>query len=171
MSHLKILLFTLVTLFTITSCSNPKKKLNDNISTLEKELYVSQSLDKSKGENLINLYAEFAKQFPEDTASANYLYKAAEISMNLQLGVKAIGYYDDLLSAYPNYSKKAECIFLKAFIYENQLNNLEEAKKYYTQFLDEFPTHQLAKDAEASLKYLGKSAEELVEMFQQINEE
>jgi TolA-binding protein len=117
------------------------------------------------------LYADFAKQFPEDTASANYLYKAAEISMNLQLGVKAIGYYDDLLSAYPNYSKKAECIFLKAFIYENQLNNLEEAKKYYTQFLDEFPTHQLAKDAEASLKYLGKSAEELVEMFQQINEE
>ena len=171
MSHSKILVFTLVILFTITSCSNSKKKLNDNISTLEKELYDSLSLDKTKGENLINLYVDFAKQFPEDTASANYLYKAAEISMNLQLGVQAIGYYDNLLNAYPNYSKKAECIFLKAFIYENQLNDLEEAKKYYTQFLEGYPTHPLAKDAEASLKYLGKSAEELVEMFQQMNAE
>lgn len=171
MNYSKILLFASVILIAATSCSNPKNKLSKNISAFEKELYDSQSLDKTKGLSLIDLYVDFSKQYPEDTTSATYLYKAAEVSMNLQLATQAIGYYDELLSAYPNFSKRPECIFLKAFIYENQLNNLDEAEKYYTQFLEEYPSHQLAKDADASLKFLGKSPEELVEMFQEMNAE
>jgi len=169
MKHFGNTILTMVIIFSIISCNNPKKKFVESIKGLEKELYSEQSFNSEKGLKIINLYIDFSKQYPEDTASAGFLYKAAEVSMNLQLGIQAIGYYNEIIEKYPDFSKKPECVFLKAFIYENQLNDLEKAKEFYTQFIAEYPTNQLAKDAEASLKYLGKSPEELVKMFQEMN--
>ncbi len=157
----------------INSCTTttPKDKQVKAIETLEKELYSSQTLDKEKGLHMIDTYVNYSKQYPEDTASAVYLFKAAEIAMNLKLGSQSIYYYDKIISNYPHFYKTAECLFLKAFIYENEMNDLDRAKEFYTLFLTEYPNHPLAKDAKASIQYLGKSPEELIKMFQEMNKE
>ena len=172
MKYLQIVLIVSVIALAMVSCNtSPKDKQLKAISNLEEELYSQQSLDKEKGLHMIDTYVNFSKQYSEDTTSAVFLFKAAEIAMNLQLGSQSIFYYDKILSNYPDFFKNAECLFLKAFIYENQLGNLEEAEKYYSQFIVEYPNHILAKDAKASIKFLGKSPEELVDMFQEMNDQ
>jgi tetratricopeptide (TPR) repeat protein len=162
----------MIALFIATSCNTVTKEQQiENINKLEKEVYGSQSLDREKGISIIDAYVKFSEENPEDTTSASYLFKAAELSMNLQLGSQAILYYDKIMNNYPEFNKVEECLFLKAFVYENQLQDMDNAKKYYTQFIEEYPNHILVKDAEASIKYLGKSPEELVKMFQEQNEE
>ncbi len=171
MKLLRTTVMVVVISIAINSCTTSvKEKQVKAIKNLEKELFSAQTLDKQKGFHMIDTYVNFSKQYPEDTASAVYLFKAAEISMNLQLGSQSIYYYDKILSNFPNFYKAPECLFLKAFIYENQMGNLDRAKEFYTLFLTEYPNHPLAKDAKASIKYLGKSPEELVKMFQEMNE-
>ena len=47
------------------------------------------------------------------------------------------------------------------FIYANSLENLEEAKKYYSLFIEKYPNHDLADDAQYELNNLGKDINEL----------
>lgn len=154
----------------LVACSgDPKEEAIKNINKLEKVLYADQMLDKEKGLELINSYVGFVKTYPEDTATAMYLFKAGEIAMNLQLGEQAINLFKNASSAQEGFTKEPECIFLAAFIYENQLGQLAEAKSLYQLFLKKYPNHPLAKDAKASIQYLGKSPEELIKMFQEQN--
>lgn len=172
MNTFKIISLSLFISVIINSCNTTSKDKQLNaIGSLEKELYSSQSIDREKGLHMIDTYVNFSKQYPEDTTSAVFLFKAAEIAMNLQLGTQSIYYYDKIISNFPNFYKTAECLFLKAFIYENQLGDLKSAEKFYSQFISEYPNHPLAKDADASIKYLGKSPEELIKMFQEQNKE
>ena len=172
MNILKALFISILISVVVNSCTTfSKEKQIETIQNLEKELYSEQSPNRDKGIQLIDSYVNFSNQYSDDTVSAQFLFKAAEIGMNLQLGSQSINYYNEIINNYPNFYKTAECIFLKAFIYENQLNDLKNAEKFYSQFIAEYPNHPLAKDAEASIKYLGKSPEELVKMFQEQNEE
>jgi tetratricopeptide (TPR) repeat protein len=57
-------------------------------------------------------------------------------------------------------------LFLKGYVYENNLGRLDKAKAIYEEFLQKYPDNDFADDAEVSLKYLGKSPEELIEIFQ-----
>jgi len=172
MRQLRYTLIILSAIMISVSCSkNTKEKQVESIQKLEQELYADQTLDREKGLHMIDTYVNYSKQYPQDTLSADFLFKAGELAMNLNLGSQSIYYYDKLLSNYPDYHKAAECVFLKAFIYENQMNNLKMAEKFYNLFLDTYPNHPLAKDATASLKYLGKSPEELVKMFQEMNQQ
>lgn len=153
----------------IGACTNSKNSEYKSILNLEEEVYSMKMVDKAKGADLINAYVGYAKTYPNDTASIHFLFKAGDIAMNMNMGSQAVLYYDKVLVMDPEYRKAPECLFLKAFIYENQMSDLEQAKKYYELFLEKYPDHVLAKDAKASLMYLGKSPEELIKMFQEMN--
>lgn len=164
--------FTIISvliILTVACSSDPKTGAVKNIAQLEEDLYAEQMIDREKGIELINAYVAYSKDFPQDTSNAMFLFKAGEIAMNLQLGEQAINFFKIASSSQENFRKEPECMFLAAFIYENQMNNLTQAENLYRLFLKEFPSHPLAKDAEASIKYLGKSPEELIKMFQEQN--
>ena len=156
----------------LVSCQqDPKNAQIKAIEEKEKQLYGNPEFDKKQGFQLVDAYINFSNQYIDDTLSAVYLYKAGEIAMNLMAGSQAILYFDKVISNFPSFSKVPECVFLKAFIFENQLNDLVNAEKYYNEFINQYPNHILAKDAKASLEYLGKSPEELVKIFQEKNKE
>ncbi|MBI9067035.1 MAG: tetratricopeptide repeat protein [Salinivirgaceae bacterium] len=167
-----LFLTLLVSMLVVSSCKQDPRAIKvKEITEFEKQLYEAKTLDRKKGMDMIDIYSDFSKEYPKDSLSAKYLFKAAEVAMNLQLGSQSIYFYDKVMASYPDFYKVPECLFLKAFIFENQLENLEKAETYYKQFIKEYPNHALAKDAEASLNYLGKSPEELVKMFQEMNKE
>ncbi len=56
-------------------------------------------------------------------------------------------------------SKKA--LFMLGFINANHTNDLDQAKKYYQQFLQQYPDHELAASAKYELDNLGKDINEL----------
>jgi len=165
------ILFTAI-IFLFSACANhAKKEQLKHIKQAEEELYKAENFNRENGIKLVDLYINFTNTYPDDSEAPKYLYKAAEITMNLQMGQQSINYFDQLLVKYPNYEKIPECIFLKAFVYENQLNNITKAEELYKEFIDKYPDHALVKDAEASIRFLGKSPEELVKIFQEMNKE
>lgn len=154
-------------LFVISCSNNGSNAEQQEIAKMEKKLYESQSIDPAQGQAMMEAYQKYAKGHPADTLSPEYLFKAGEIAMNLNMATQAIVYFDQIIDKYSSFSKMPECLFLKAFVCENQLSDLVKAEQLYKEFLERFPDHILAKDARASLQYLGKSPEELIRLFEE----
>ena len=49
------------------------------------------------------------------------------------------------------------------------LKNLGKASDSYKEFISKYPNHELTDDATASLKFLGKTPEEMVKEFEKMN--
>ena len=156
------------------SCTGPQKEvadnLNNSIALTEERLYNSEDMQINKNDaiELIGLYEEYATEFPDDSLAPVYLFRASDLSMNLQRPQETIVLFNELLKKYPDYDKTPSVLFLKAFVYEDQLRDLDNAKKYYEEFLEKYPDNDFADDAEMSLKNLGKTPEELIREFENI---
>ena len=139
-----------------------------SVQNLEKTLYADSSQTIKPGVALETMiaYARFAHDFPKDSLSPEYLFKAAEIARAIHKGQEAVLYYNKICTDYPNYEKAPTALFLKAFTYENTLKDTANAKAGYQEFIKKYPNNQFADDAQYSLKYLGKSPEELIKMFE-----
>jgi tetratricopeptide (TPR) repeat protein len=152
----------------IVSCRSEKEKLTENIKKNEKELSndSTQVVNRKKAEEMINLYKEYAERYKEDTTSAEYLFRAGDISNGIGDYKKAIELYAKC-TEYNNYSKQPIALFLQGFIYETQLGDMVNAKRIYELFLQKYPDNKLANDVRFSLDNLGKSPEDLIKMFEQ----
>ena len=167
-----LLLISILTISVgVVSCTSKKQKIADEILKEEQGLYSDSSMtpDPLKAKNVIQLYASFADQFPEDTMSANYLFKAGDISSKINEIDQAIQFFNKLLQKYPDNRNAPFALFLQGFIYENQAGNPAKAKPYYEEFLKKYPDHPIAGDVTFSLENLGKSPEELIREFEKKN--
>jgi len=115
---------------------------------------------------MIQAYENFVEAYPQDSLTPEYLYKSSEIAMNLQMAGRAIEGFQKILDNYPDFDKRAFCIFLQAFIYENQMQQYDTAKQLYQEFLEKYPSHDLAEDAMVSIQNMGKSLEELIKSWE-----
>lgn len=155
--------------FVMVSCGSNKESDLKKVTDLEKSTGSKAYSDKAKGEELIATYDEFVKKYPKDTASARMLFESGRLSMNLGKGKNAITYFDKIITDFPDYSKSPDCMFLKAFVYDDMLKDLINAKKYYQAFIDKYPKHDFADDAQASINNLGKTPEQLIKEFENKN--
>jgi len=164
--NLKLLAFISIVFF---ACSSQKQDKESQIKQLEGQLFSDENkmVDRNKANELIALYIEFADEFPENEQSPAYLFKAGDMAMNLSMPRRSIEVFDRILNNYPDYEKAPQCLFLKAYVFENNLGDLKEAKKTYEQFLKKYPDDDFADDAEISIKNLGKSPEELIKEFEE----
>ncbi len=172
------LIIFIVIVIVAASCAGPKAKkvrtkqeIQDSITAMENELFSLKStrIDKHKVLDMIGLYTEYAREFPDDTLAPVYLFKASDISMNLYRPLETIRILDTIMIKYPDFSKTPTALFLKAFIYEDQVKNYKLARKYYQQFIDKYPDNEFTDDARMSLQNLGKSPEELIKEFEEKN--
>jgi tetratricopeptide (TPR) repeat protein len=141
----------------------------ERITSLENTLFSEDTgmIDETRTKELVDAYMAYADKWPEDTNSVNYLFKAADISMNLLDPYLSLELFERIMEEYPGYEKIPHCLFLRGYILENNLRDLDAAKELYLEFLEKYPDHDFADDVEISLKYLGKSPEELIREFQE----
>jgi len=163
----------IVTILVISfSCSQQqeynRQSIQESIDQMEAKLYNGEDAQVNMGDavGLINLYQKFAKEYPKDSLAPIFLFRASDLSMNLNRPVQTISLFNDLLDKYPEYEKVPSVLFLKAFVYEDQLKDLDKAKMYYEEFLEKYPDSDFADDAEISLINLGKTPEELILEFE-----
>ncbi len=159
----------------IFSCTNNESnsKVDDSVSlsqieNLENELFNSEivNLNTEKALQLGKLYVEYASEYPNDTLAPEFLYKTADISMNVGRPQLTIVLFEKIIDNYPNYKNIPTIMFLMGYVYENQLNDYEKARNYYIDFLDKYPDSDFADDATISLNNLGKSPEEMIKEFE-----
>ncbi|MCX6230070.1 MAG: tetratricopeptide repeat protein [Bacteroidetes bacterium] len=161
-----------IAIFAITACKTAKERTSEKITVLEKEIMSSKTkIDSVKAQKLIDLYVNFADNFKTDTITPVYLLKAADISMNILKHQQSIQLLDRIMKDYTGFSKVPDCLFLKAFIYENQAKDFEKAKAFYTEFLNKYPNHELAPSAKAAIDNMGIPMDILIKSFEQKNKE
>ena len=163
-------------LFTVIACNNSKnEQLSkrdqsvEEITSAEKKLYGESEADKDKATAMIDMYIAFVGEYPEDTISPEYLFRASEIAMNFEQPHNAIRYLTQIETEYLDFSKYASSLFMKAMIYHYNIQDLVKAKEYYEIYLEKYPNHTFVKDAEGALMFMGLGDEELIELFQDIN--
>jgi TolA-binding protein len=158
----------------VISCGEGAQDPETRIKQLEGELFDDEAIfdeeGKVKAAELLDAYIEFAKENPEDPSTPGYLFKAADISMNMFDPGKAISLYNEIIYKYPEYEKAPESLFLVAYIYENHLQNYGKAEELYKSFIEKYPDNEFADDAEMSIRNMGKSPEELIKEFEEMNQ-
>jgi TolA-binding protein len=154
--------------FFLFGCSNKQENLKNEISTVEQQIFndTTGEVVTQKAEKTIELYNQYIQNYPHDSLSAEYLYRAAQLSTAIGKYEEAIVFYDKLMSSFPQVSKAAEALFMKAFVYDNYLHRYDKAREYYTQFIQKYPNHDLRQDAEKSIQFLGKSNAEIIQLLQ-----
>jgi tetratricopeptide (TPR) repeat protein len=139
------------------------------IKKREEAYKTKKTINNRNGFLLMEAYVAFSERFNNRENADEYLFKAGEIAMGANLTVEAIRYLTTLYDEYPRYKNRAYGLFLLGFVQENQANNLDEAKRIYEQFLVEFPGHEMADDARASINNLGKSPEQIIREFERLD--
>jgi tetratricopeptide (TPR) repeat protein len=169
MNKIKLLLFFMTVLLVSCGSQQEKKQMRQTISSLETVLFSDTlgPVDRLKAQEMIQAYDDFVKLFPEDSLAPEYLYKGSELAMNLQMSGHAIEGFQEILNNYPDFDKIALCVFLQAFIYENQMQQYDEAKALYRSFIEKYPSHELAEDALVSMQNMGKSLEDLIKSWEE----
>lgn len=183
MNRIQYFIFS-ITLLSLSSCGNdepkkvemiitpsPQDQLKEQIKSLEAEMHSSMQLDNTKAGTAIKAYSDYAKSYPADSLSPDYLFKAAEILSAIQQYSQALSYYKTITEKYPNYKLVEESLYLQGALLDNFLNDDAQAKVIYEQLLAKYPQSKYASDAKAAINNLGKSDEELIKEFKKKNGE
>lgn len=164
-----ILPILLLIVFFIQCSKDPRAK----IQALEKQMSEDNfTLDKKgilTANELVSAYLDFADNHKESAEAPDYIYKAADLSLNLNNSKQSLDLYNRIIYQYPDYGKVPECLFLMGYIYENYFQELGKAREIYQSFIAKYPDHDFADDARISIENLGKSPEELIRSFEEKN--
>lgn len=158
---MKKILPILAILFAL-GCGNEKENLSKTIN----ELNNSDSLEST--ENIARLnqaLRTYIDKYPKDEHTPDYTYLAAQTCNGLNEHRMALDYFDKFRNEYPDEKRTADATFIMGFIYANHLQQPDSASLYYQEMIVKYPDHQLTPAAQAEIRNLGKSAEQIYNEF------
>lgn len=149
----------------ISSASSPE----DYILNIGKAIFADTVKGFSEKDALayVDACEAFALVLPKDPEAPEFINKAAEISNALKTYEKSFSLYDWLNNSYSDHKRGQMALFMKAFLFDESLKDVENAKKYYQEFIDKYPNHEFAKQAKLLMENLGKSQEEVLKSLQE----
>ncbi|MBK9257505.1 MAG: hypothetical protein IPM42_18745 [Saprospiraceae bacterium] len=115
----------------------------------------------------IDICEAVAIAFPKDSLTAEYLFRAAEMSRSIRSFPKALNLYSWITDRYPTYEKASLALFLQGFIFENEFKQKDKAKIYYTRFVETYPQSPMIGDVKFLLENLDKTEEELMKLIEE----
>lgn len=149
--------------------SEPISNIDDYIKMLGEKIFDNpdfNGVNKSASQNYVDACESYALSNAGSTESAGYLFKAAEIARTIRTFPKVMSLYDWIIESYPNFEKAPTVLFLKGFVIENDIQNVDMARDVYNQFLEKHPSHELADDVKFLLEHLGKTDEEILQIIE-----
>jgi tetratricopeptide (TPR) repeat protein len=171
-----IILVSALTFFACTNKPDSAQKaaeLEQRLVELDKEIGGARATDPTKAATFIQTAEELAAlvQASKPDQYADVLLKAAGLAVTVDNPQKAVALYEKV-AALPQHPKAPTALFMKAFVLENNLNDLGKAKATYEAFLQQYPNDpDFADDAQTALQMLGKSPEEIIQEFEKMQEQ
>ena len=147
----------------ISSCQPSKKETAEDLFKQADSLFTKNKMDEA-----FKVLAEMETRFKTDTTVMCEVWRVtadayAQYKNDFN---KTVEYYDRIVTTYPNTPQAATSLFKKAYTYENGLNDNMRAKATYEEFIKKYPDHELADDAQTMIDFLGKPADDLIEMLE-----
>jgi len=179
---MRSLLFVFVLL--LAACSRPPEHTKVNvkdlsrtkedrlevIAQLEKEaLTTGDTLNPDIAQQLMIGYLDFATVHREDSMSGEYIFRAAEIAMNLGKYRTAIRYFTEVHDGFPLFDKHIEAGYMVPFIYDVHINDRGLAREMYGRIAEAYPDHPLGREATLRLNTLGMTDDQMIELFKKKN--
>ena len=166
-------LFAVLVTLVLSCDSQAQKQSNpeEEILQVNKVLLDSnQHIIKVNALKFVRLTQAFIGEKADSSKVIKYAIQGAEVAVNIGEYQKAIQSYDLLIKQFPNHPKLvANALFAKAFVLENNMKDIEGARKIYQSILDKYPNQEIAKTIPATLQNLGKSEAELLKMLKNKN--
>ncbi|HXB42021.1 MAG TPA: hypothetical protein VNZ49_15875 [Bacteroidia bacterium] len=146
-----------------------REDLLKQIEAMEKELYATEELNQDKAKKMVSLYELYYQNYHKYPETPDFLFKAGEITENINQPYRAIKFYTECYEEYPAFKFSAECLFRMANLYDYKLNNYIKAKALYEEVKVQFPKSPMAKDADAAIKLMTKSDQDMIKEFEKKN--
>ncbi|MEL7121692.1 MAG: tetratricopeptide repeat protein [Bacteroidota bacterium] len=156
--------------FNILKVSTSKVIAND---ALDLSVFIMDNLGLDSTEQAIKLYSEaellvfqnkfdeafekmdtLATTFPDHSLKDDILYLKADIYSKLREYEKAASIYKEIVDNHKDEIRADNALFALAMLYENQLNDLELAQKYYESLFIDFSNSTLAVEARKRYRIL-----------------
>jgi len=154
----------------LSACSSPENKTDQQ---QELEHKIAEMRDSLSGNDALLEYIALvdtvSNSYTPDTSFAPDLIEAAKICTRLQDYPKAIEFRKRFIELYPQAAEVPEMLFAVGFSYNNDVNNLDSAKKYLEIMVVDYPNHKLTEFAQFELNNLGKSPDDIVNEFKKQN--
>lgn len=151
----------------LTACKPNRNQLQEQITEMEGRLFASLVMSENEtADSLVALYAQYVDAFPKDSLAPIYLFRSADVLINMNRTDEAEDQLDRMIEEYPDFEEIAMCYFQKGFAYE-QNQQYDLAKEAYSEFVSKFPNHYLANDTRKMLPYIGLSPEEMLDVVMQ----
>lgn len=154
----------------LLSCG--EKMSVEKINELESKVFAKDTVLSSENViQLVDAYLLFAKQNPNDQQTPEFLFKALDVAVgvNAEGPEKAINIADVLIEKYPDFEMTPMAMFVKGFVYENMIGDLQNAEMTYRQFIEKYPNNPMVEDVKSTLENLGLTPEELIRKFEEAN--
>ena len=154
----------------LLSCG--EKMSVEKINELESKVFAKDAVLSSENViQLVDAYVLFAEQNPNDQQTPDFLFKALDVAVgvNAEGPQKAIDIANILIERYPDFEMTQMAMFVKGFVYENMIGDLQNAEMTYRQFIEKYPESPMVGDVKATLENLGLTPEELIRKFEEAN--
>lgn len=165
MKRIFLSLFVALMLF---SCG--EKITVEKINELESKAFAKGvELSEENVVNLVDAYLLYAEQNPEDAQSPDFVFKALDVAVgiNAEGPQKAIEIADILIEKYPRFEMTPMAMYIKGYVYEIIVGDLDKAKAVYLQFLEMYPDNPMAGEVRSVVENIGIPLEELIKTFEQ----
>lgn len=178
---LRSLILSLAIFSTVIACeeANNKKKAEtdpeievqlkkiDSVVTKFKEHELQDRARINVAFQLINLYKNFANDYPEHDKSPVYLYNAAGLSADpLQNYDETVQLYKQLAENYPEHDKAPFALMSAAFLLENIFERYNDARVLYREFMKRYPDHELYNDVKFAYENVGTIPDDLLKKIE-----
>lgn len=165
-------IYTLIVLLSfaliVESCGGPAKsdkktdlktsikQMEDSIMAIQKDPVQAAKMPSLTNIELINRLLAYYRAYPEDSFSADCLFKVHIKYSDLQAYEQSVAYGDTLMQLFPNYANKDFLLESLASTYDVLIEprNPEKVKYYYELLLKENIKSTKRKDIEKRLKYI-----------------
>jgi hypothetical protein len=149
------------------SKTDDRQILLDSIEEIETDLHSDLELDMEKGRTLTEAYIRFADKYKNDSLVPEFLFRAAEISLNMNEPVQACSYLFRIEKKYDWYENMPAVLYFLGYIHADYLNDMHNAKIYFDLFLTRYPNHERVQDITFFLDNMNKSDLEIIRQFEQ----
>jgi len=167
--------FALFAIVFIVSCSSNQKEiaeiaeLQTKVDSIISEKQVLTPEDRLITNELIEAYLMYAENYPEDSLSPAYVFEAAGLKAYIPDLQGAISIYNSVYEKFPESRQAPLSLMAVGGLYDVTLNEPEKARPVYELLLEKYPVQANEYGIPNTLKTLGMSPSESLEMILNAN--